>query len=195
MKVKICGVTNLSDAVMCEDMGADAVGFVHFPGRLRSIPLGLISEICSTMGPLTTKVLVCAPSGQDHAVELASSCGVDAIQLYTMSPEQLNDIRETGVKVLRVIRPDRSLALEFVDSVDALVFEGGEPGMGTPYDYSSIPVDCCPRAIIAGGLNPTNLSLAKALRPYALDVSSGVERSPGKKDPNMVSEFVRRCKE
>jgi phosphoribosylanthranilate isomerase len=195
VKVKICGVTNLSDAAMCEDMGADAVGFVHFPGRSRSIPLETISEICSTIGPMTAKVLVCAPSEQDRAVELASRCGVDALQLYTMRPAQLNEIRETGVKVMRAVRPDRALALEFVDSVDALVFESGEPGMGTPYDYSLIPVDCCPRAIIAGGLNPANLSLAKALHPYALDVSSGVERSPGKKDPQLVSEFVRRCKE
>lgn len=195
MKVKICGVTNVSDAAMCEDMGADAVGFVHFPGRSRSIPLETISDICSTLGPMTAKVLVCAPSEQGHAVELASRCGVDALQLYTMSPAQLDEIRETGVKVMRVIRPDRALAIEFVDSVDALVFESGEPGKGTPYDYSRIPVDCCPRAIIAGGLNLANLSLAKALHPYALDVSSGVERSPGKKDPQLVSEFVRRCKE
>jgi phosphoribosylanthranilate isomerase len=195
VKVKICGITNQSDAAMCEDMGADAVGFVHFPGRTRSIPVERISEICSTVGPMTAKVMVCAPADQDRAIELAVNSGVDALQLYTMNPAQLEEIRGIGVKVMRVIKPDRLLALEFADSTDALVFENGEPGTGSSYNYSSVPIDSCPRAIIAGGLNLANLASVKALHPYAVDVSSGVERSPGKKDPQMVSEFVRMCRE
>lgn len=195
MKVKICGVMSLSDAAMCEGMGADAVGFVHFPGRARSIPIERISEICSTIGPMTAKVMVCAPTDEDHAIELAGKSGVDALQLYTMNPAQLDRIRETGVKVMRVIKPDRALALEFADSTDALVFENGEPGTGSSYDYSIVPIDSCPRAIIAGGLSLANLASVKALHPYAVDVSSGVERSSGKKDPQLVSEFIRMCRE
>lgn len=195
MKVKICGITSLSDAAMCEDMGADALGFVHFQGRIRSIPIERISAICSTIGPMTAKVMVCAPADHNLAIGLADKCGVDGLQLYTMNPAQLDKIRETGVKVMRVIKPDRSLALEFADSTDALVFENGEPGTGSSYDYSSVPIDSCPRAIIAGGLNIANLASVKAMRPYAVDVSSGVESSPGKKDSQLVSEFVRMCRE
>jgi len=195
VKVKICGITSLSDAAMCEDIGVDAVGFVYLPGRTRSIPIERISDICSVIGPMTARVMICAPSGVDHAIELASKSRVDALQLYTLNPSQLDDIREAGVKVMRVIKPDRSMALEFADSTDALVFEKGEPGTGSSYDYSSVPIDSCPRAIIAGGLNLANLASAKALHPYAVDVSSGVERSPGKKDPQLVSEFVRMCRE
>jgi len=195
VKVKICGITNITDAALCEDAGADAVGFVHFPGRTRSIPIERIAEMCPSVGPMTAKVMVCAPSDGNHALELASKSGVDALQLYTLNPAQLDDIRDTGVKVLRVIKPDRLVAMEFANSTDALVFENGEPGTGSSYDYSSVPIDSCPRAIIAGGLNLANLASVKALHPYAVDVSSGVERSPGKKDSQLVSEFVRRCRE
>ncbi len=195
VKVKICGITNPTDAAMCEDLGADALGFVHVSGRTRSVPIERISGICSTIGPMTAKVMVCAPSDVDHALDLAGRSGVDALQLYSLSPAQLDEIRAVGVGVMRVIKPDRSLALEYAGSADALVFESGVPGTGSSYDYSSVPIDSCPRPIIAGGLTLDNIASVKALRPYAVDVSSGVERSPGKKDPQLVSEFVRRCRE
>lgn len=194
VKVKICGITNLSDAALCEDLGADALGFVHFPGRTRSISVEKVSEICSVIGPMTTKVLVCAPANQDEAIELAAKSNVNTLQLYSLNPVQMDEIRETGLKVMRVVKPERSLALEFAGSTDALVFENGEPGTGSSYDYSIVPIDSCQRAIIAGGLSLANLASAKALHPYAVDVSSGVERFPGKKDSELVSEFVKRCR-
>lgn len=195
MKVKICGLTNLEDAVMCEELGADALGFVHFPGRSRNLPLDKISEFSSGLGPLTTKVLVCAPASSSEALEMMDASGVDALQLYSLEPHELLELRAQGVRAFRVVPPEREEASRFSDAADALVFEGGTPGSGTSYDYSRVPVDCCRKAIIAGGLTPSNLHLAKILRPYALDVSSGVERTPGRKDSGLVSEFIRRCRE
>lgn len=195
MKVKICGITNLEDAAMCEDLGADALGFVHFPGRARSLSLREISEISSSVGPLTTKVLVCAPSTTGDAVQMLQESGVDALQLYTLGPAELLELRLLGARVFRVVPPEREKAKAFATSADALVFEGGTPGSGSAYDYSKAPVDCCERAIIAGGLKPSNVAVAKSLRPYGLDVSSGVERVRGRKDPELVAEFIRRCKE
>jgi phosphoribosylanthranilate isomerase len=194
MKVKICGITNLEDAATCEGLGADALGFVHFPGRMRSLPLDEIANICSSLGPMTTKVLVCSPTSAADALRMVALSKTDVVQLYTFGPETLNEVRQNGVKVIRAVSPTRSEAERFVGAADALLFEQGAPGTGTSYDYSQVPVDFCPRAIIAGGLDPGNLDRAKELRPYALDVSSGVERTPGRKDPDLVEKFIRRCR-
>ncbi|UCE81457.1 MAG: phosphoribosylanthranilate isomerase [Methanobacteriota archaeon] len=194
MKVKICGITNLADAQLCEDAGTDALGFVHFPNRRRSIPLEEIATICHAVGPMVTKVLVCAPRDAADALDMVERSSTDAIQLYSMDHASMNDIRDQGIKVIRAVRPVRSEALRFADAADALLFEEGVPGTGTSHDYSRIPVGCCSRAIIAGGLNIGNLDDAKRMEPYALDVSSGVESASGRKDPDLVSEFVRRCR-
>lgn len=195
MKVKICGITSAKDASMCEEKGADALGFVQFPGRKRSISLEAISDICSSLGPMTAKILVCAPRGPEDAMDMLERSGADIIQTYTLEPASLADMRRQGVRVFRAVSPIRSEAARFAPVTDALVFEDGMPGTGKAFDYSRVPVDACPRSIIAGGLNLENLEKAKAMRPYALDVSSGVESSPGRKDPLLVAEFIRRAKE
>lgn len=195
MKVKICGITSIEDAAMCEDLGADALGFVHFPGRSRSRSLSQIAEMCPSVGPMTSSLLICAPSSLTRALSMLDQSGADGLQLYTLEPEDMLQLRETGATVLRVVRPDRLEAAKFAPASDAIVFEDGRPGSGSAYDYSKIPVDSCPRAIIAGGLNVDNLHSAKLMRPYGLDVSSGVERVPGKKDRSLVEEFIRRSKE
>ncbi len=195
MKVKICGVTSLEDALTCESLGADALGFVHYPGRSRSLPLATISDICRSMGPFTTRVLVCAPSSASEAVSIFEKSGADALQIYTLAPDQLAEIRASGINILRAVKPSREEALRYSAYADALVFECGTPGTGSSYDYTAVPVECHRKSIIAGGLNIHNIDIAKSVNPYALDVSSGVESSQGKKDPILVQEFIRRCKE
>ena len=194
MKVKICGITNVEDAHMCEEAGADALGFVHFPGRRRSLPLDQIGSVGSTIGPMVTRVLVCSPHGTSDALDMAERSFATAIQVYSLDRDSLNEIRSHGVKVIRAVRPVRSEALRFADAADALLFEEGTPGTGMSHDYSRIPIGCCSRAIIAGGLNIDNLDEAKRMKPYALDVSSGVESASGRKDISLVSEFIRRCR-
>ena len=194
MKVKICGVTNSEDAMMCEALGADAIGFVHLRGRSRSVELKDVREMCSAVGPLTLKVLVCAPKDVHEALRMLEASGADALQLHSLEPGAVSEIRDSGVTVFRVIPPIPSEALRYAESADALVFEDGRPGTGCTYDYAKVPTSLCRRAIIAGGLNPENLELAKAVRPYGLDVSSGVESSPGRKDSFLVSSFIRRAK-
>lgn len=195
MKVKICGITSLKDAKMCVELGADMVGFVHVPRRNRSMTSEKIFEICSSLGSTVTKVLVCAPYDFDDALHLMGSSGADVIQTFTLESNDLIKLRDMGVKVYRVVPPDRSEATKYSEAADALVFENGRPGTGSSYDYSMVPIDVCKRAIIAGGLTVENLDFAKILGPYALDVSSGVESSPGRKDPGLVAEFIRRCHE
>ena len=194
MKVKICGITSIEDACLCDDLGADALGFVHVPGRMRTLPLVRIREICSSIGPMSVKVLVCAPDDVASARDMFDAAGVDVLQLHSLGPEELSELRSEGIRVIRSVPPVRQEAERYAHSADALLFEGGSPGTGSSYDYSEVPLDVCGRGIIAGGLTPSNLHEAKALGPYALDVSSGVEAVPGRKDPSLVEEFVRRCR-
>lgn len=195
MKVKICGITDIEDAAMCEEEGADALGFVHFIGKSRSLPLSEIERIIDSTGPMTVKVLVCDPKSAKEASEFAMLSGADVLQVYSLQPEELQEFRNSGGKVIRAVKPSRVEAERFAGCAEALLFEMGEPGTGKSYDYSTVPTDCCRKAIIAGGLRIDNLDQAKAKRPYALDVSSGVESVPGRKDRKIVREFIRRCKE
>ncbi len=195
MKVKICGVMSAEDAAMCETLGADALGFVHFPGKKRHLPLEKIAEIVDSLGPLTASVVVCAPKSVTEAVDFVKRSHADIIQSYSLSPEDLKCLSDQGESVIRAVPPVRSYASRYSEVVDALLFESGSPGTGTTYDYSDIPIDCCPKTIIGGGLKPDNVQKVKALQPYALDVSSGVESTPCKKDPALVAEFIRRCRE
>ena len=194
MKVKICGITSGEDAAMCEDLGADALGFVCVPGRSRSRPLSEISDMCSSLGPITAKVLVCNPDSVDSALSMLARSGADVLQLYSLNPEELAELREQGARIMRVVRPSDTDCARFAANSDALVFEEGVPGTGSSYDYSIIPQELRDRAFIAGGLNPDNVHLAKAVKPYGVDVSSGVELILGKKDPGRVEAFIRRCR-
>ena len=194
MKVKICGVTNIEDAAMCEDLGADALGFVHVEGRGRSRPLDEISEMCGSLGPMTAKVLVCIPKDVRDAERMFAESGADMLQVHSLGPGDLDILRQGGISVIRAVAPDRAEAAAYSGHADILLFESAEPGTGSSYDYRTVPVDSCERCMIAGGLSLENMDGALRMRPYALDVSSGVERSPGMKDRGLVSEFIRRCK-
>ncbi len=193
MRVKICGITTLEDANICEELGADALGFVHYPGRGRSLPLMEIRDICSTLGPFITRVLICHPKGPNEALQMLERSGADVIQTYSLSPVFLSRLRENGIRVIRAVRPDIDEVRKYAECVDALVFEAGVPGTGHYYDHSTIPINSCRRAIVAGGLSLSNIDQVKELRPYGVDVSSGVESSPGIKDPELVNDLIRRC--
>jgi phosphoribosylanthranilate isomerase len=194
LKVKICGITNAEDAWMCESFDPDALGFVHYPSKARSLPLKDIRDITSTIGPFTKTVLVCLPGSVDAAVKMVEDAGVDVIQLYTFGRSEIEKIKACGIPVIRAVKPLEKEIQEFFDVADALLFDGPVPGSGLSHDYRSIPIKSCRRAIIAGGLNLDNLHVVKSLKPYGVDVSSGVERTIGKKDPQLVSEFIRRCR-
>ncbi|MEW5748781.1 MAG: phosphoribosylanthranilate isomerase [Candidatus Thermoplasmatota archaeon] len=194
MKVKVCGITSLEDAAMCEELGADAIGFVHVSGRKRSRALDEISDMCGSLGPMTTKILVCRPRDHHEAERMFAASGADVLQLHSLEPMSLDALRLDGIPVIRAVLPSPAAASKYAPHANILLFEKSSPGTGSSYDYSTVPVKSCERCIIAGGLNSRNVGEALRMRPYALDVSSGVESSFGRKDPELVSEFIRRCK-
>ena len=204
VRIKICGITNLEDAVFCEQVGADAIGFVHKEGSKRYIQLERIKEIVKKLGPFITTVLVCAPKTAEEAMKMVEESGAECIQLYSLKLDEIKEIKKSGVKVIRVVGIDVNKnecvesPYEYVKVCDAVLFDsvmnGKAGGLGKGYNLSAIP-KIKGKIIVAGGLNPENVSEALKLKPYAVDVCSGVEKEYGKKDYELVEKFVERVKE
>ncbi len=210
-RVQVCGVTSVHDALMCESAGVDAVGLVLIKGRSRSINAEKVKEIVKHLGPLTTSVAIVHNEDIDTISDLVNKTDVDALQLYLSNALDIENLKENGSKIISVILVDSRTGelgygpetfREIVEVSDLVVFEptrnGIYGGMGIEYDYEALLHDYCgfcDRFSIAGGLTPYNVEKALKLRPYSVDVSSGVESSIGKKDPTLVQQFIQKCKQ
>jgi phosphoribosylanthranilate isomerase len=186
VRVKICGITTVDDAVLAESLGADAIGVVVCSDSPRSVPLSRAHEIFSSLGPFTTCVAVThTRSGEDIGKILETA--PDAIQV------SFPHVVPPPTRVIRVVGPG-----DPVPEDCAAVNIDGSHGHGVPYDpgyavaivqSSRVPV------ILAGGLTPDTVRRAVLeIRPYAVDVASGVESSPGIKDPERLRAFIRECR-
>jgi phosphoribosylanthranilate isomerase len=180
--VKICGITRPEDAGYAEACGADAVGVVMFSASPREVTPAGAEKIFAAVGPFCTKVAVTHTTLAENLSQILE-IKPDAVQISHGFP------RVSGVKVLRVIAPGDSLRKD----CDALVIDGSR-GNAIPFDpayalemvqRSTVPV------ILAGGLTPHSVRRAvKMIQPYAVDVSSGVERAPGIKDWERIRSFI-----
>jgi len=190
MRVKICGITRPEDARFAEEAGADAIGVVVFSGDVsrRSVSVGRAKEIFSAVGPFTTTVAVTHTGSQDDLDQIIAM-RPDAIQISF--PFQFSE--DPGVRVIRVVGRGEPLP----EDCDAVIVDDSHGG-GRPFDAgyaqdtvqrSKVPV------ILAGGLTPENVAEAvRRVRPYAADVASGVELSPGIKDKEKVRAFIAACR-
>lgn len=207
-RVQICGVTSLDDAITCERIGTDAIGFVNVEGRRRSLSLEEIRDIIASLGPLVSSSLIAFPKNADEIIRNASYVNADIVQIYTLNVSKIEKIREQGFKVVRSVSVDIDNGIEFsIEELkdfshvcDVILFEpskhGKTGGIGLEYDYKKLLspyLNYCKRFNIAGGLTPGNVNKALLLKPYAVHVSSGVESIFGIKDQRKVEEFIRRC--
>jgi len=185
VRVKICGITRAGDARQAEEAGADAIGVILFSDSPRCVAPGRAREIFSSVGPFVTTVAVThTKSRKELSRVLALRPG--AIQIshpfdFPVKPPS---------KILRVAGPGTPLPAD----ADALVVDESR-GTGTTYDPGfarALVRDSPVPVILAGGLTPGNVAEAvRDVRPYAVDVASGVEVRPGIKDPSLVTAFVR----
>jgi phosphoribosylanthranilate isomerase len=189
VRVKICGITEVEEARQAEGAGADAIGVILFSDSPRCVDMERAGEIFSSVGPFTTTVAVTHTTSRK-----------DLNRILALRPAAIQISHTFGfptkprVKVLRVVRPGTTLP----GDADALVVDQSM-GTGTPYDpsfarelvrNSPVPV------ILAGGLAPENVAEAiRSVRPYAVDVASGVEVRPGVKDPSRVTAFIQAAQE
>ena len=202
MFVKICGITNKEDAKTAVRCGASALGFVFCssprrvtPEKVRTIREGLPAHV-RTVGVFTDEPV--------HLVrEVAAFCGLDMIQLHGGPPP--GTCRAVGRPCIRAFRVRDETSLDSIEdfrgAVHAVLLDAWDPewagGTGRVFDWSLVPrvKDLGLPVILAGGLTPKNVGPAvDRVRPYGVDVSSGVERSPGLKDPDLVRCFVDRAR-
>lgn len=195
VRIKVCGVTRPQDAAVAEAAGVDAVGVVFAPGSRRRVGIAQAAEVVAGLGAFVTRVGVFVSPSPDEVEAAVAALRLHAVQLHgAADPGWLTDLR-TRIAVVRAVawRPGldpRSLA---ADGRDLLLVDGPRAGSGQPFDWDAAAgLRRLDRWVLAGGLDPANVGEAiERLRPWAVDVASGVEAAPGIKDPARIAAFVR----
>ena len=193
MFVKICGITNESDALMATAMGTDAVGFIFAPSS-RQIAPAQARDIARRIPPEILTVGVFRDEAPQRVVELVNAAGLRGAQLHGHeTPAEAKWIRQRVPFVVKAFGVGDPLLDKAADyPVDAVLLDAAEPGSGQVFDWSlaeALPVGT--RLILAGGLGPDNVAEAVArVRPWGVDVASGVESSPGRKDVRLTRRFI-----
>lgn len=192
--MKICGVTHADDARAAEAAGADAVGLNFAPISRRRVTPSAAADIADALGPFVRRVGVFVDAGEEEILDAVAAARLDAVQLHGAEPAELAARLRPRLQVVRAVRfePDSTPAAWAGDPSDALLLDGVSPGSGTPFSWDAARAwRDHPRLILAGGLTPENVGAAiAALRPYAVDVASGVEGAPGRKDAARMRAFV-----
>jgi len=201
VKVKICGITNLADGLAAVEAGADALGFVFFDLSPRRVAVEAAAGVMRRLPPFVIKVGVFVNAPEELVVRAARECGLNLLQFHgDESPEYCLGFGLMSMKAFRV-RDEASLEAARNYPTDAWLFDAcvpGKPG-GTGetfnWDLALQARDWGRPVFLAGGLTPENVAEAvRRARPYAVDVSSGVEVAPGKKDHARVRAFIQAAK-
>ena len=196
-RVKVCGITNSEDAFCAVQLGASALGFVFYEKSPRFIAFSEAREIIRQIPPFVTKVGVFVNAEADYLRKAKDVAGFDFYQFHgDETPEFCAAFGENYIKAIRVKNAESLSAVELYDT-DAFLFDTYSPDAygGTGENFSW---DVLSRrklegkfVILSGGLNPANVREAiRAVDPYAVDVSSGVESSPGIKDHTKLERFM-----
>lgn len=201
VRVKICGITNRDDALHAAACGADALGFVFYPASPRCVTPAAVEAITAELPPFVTRVGLFVNESPARIRAIVARCGLDAVQLHGDEPPQ--DCLLAPLRVVKGVRPAAGAQLGDWDSyqVSALLVDAAVPGVyggtGERADWNlAARLAARRRVILAGGLKVENVADAiRAVRPYGVDVASGVEREPGKKNPDKVAAFIRAARE
>jgi phosphoribosylanthranilate isomerase len=187
IKVKICGVTSVDDARMAAEMGASAVGLVFWPQSPRAVGIEQAKRIVAALPPFVSAVGVFV--NQPEAADIAREVGLSAVQLHGDEPP--DTYRSLPVRVIKAVAVTGNGSGDLVAAIPAsatVLLDAHDPvkrgGTGRAIDWTVAAAVARRRPIIlSGGLNADNVvGAVEAVRPYAIDVSSGVESAPGRKD-------------
>ncbi len=198
--IKICGITNAADARLASSMGANAIGFIFYRGSERYIAPDEAAGIIKTLPEHITKVGLFVHESMKTVREISHATGLSAVQLIgDYAPDDLFGFETSIIKVFRVGNAfDPASVRPFV--VDAYLLDthkqGRYGGTGESFDWNiAVKVKEYGKVILSGGLNPDNIEEAiRFVRPYGVDVSSGVESRPGKKHPDRLRDFIARAR-
>lgn len=198
-RIKVCGIKDHETAQVAAQAGADTVGFIFVEGSPRYIEPSDAVGIMMNLPPLVSAVGVTQDLSVDEFCDLEEVCPTPVSQLHGREDEKT--VRACGPGVIKAFKYEEiSIASQLkkwgaVDEVDAVLIDGGDGGEGTALDWDALSAHLkgfTKPVFLAGGLNPQNVGEAIAkVRPYAVDVSSGVESAPGVKDHDKIRAFVR----
>jgi phosphoribosylanthranilate isomerase len=201
VKVKICGLTSLPDAKSAVEAGADILGFVFWDQSPRRISLAAAAEVMAGLPPEVVKAGVFVNASPDEVFQAIHACNLNILQFHGDEPPGY--CLQFGLMTVKAFRVRDASSLERLKDypTDAWLldaYSAGKPG-GTGEHFNwDLAVLASQRGrpiMLAGGLTPENVAVAvRKVRPFAVDVSSGVESSPGKKDPAKIRAFISAAK-
>jgi phosphoribosylanthranilate isomerase len=188
VKVKICGITNYRDAAAAADMGADLLGFNFYPKSPRFVTPQEAAQIINKLPAFIHVAGVFVNASLDHIKDVIGECNLDWVQLHgDESPKFCDSLRSLNVRTMKAIRVKSQTDIEKAERffTDALLLDAFDPkkygGTGLKFDWNIIG-HINKRVFLAGGINPDNVEAAIELGVYGIDVCSGIEARPGKKD-------------
>jgi phosphoribosylanthranilate isomerase len=197
MRIKICGITRYEDARVAAGLGVDALGFIFSSQSPRYISPANAAEIIRRLPPFVSKVGVFVDEDPQRLLEVIRISGIDTVQLHGSEPPQY--CASVPLPVIKVfpVREDFSVNVFSAYKTAGYLLDTWDPelkgGSGRRFDWSAAVAACgvSDTVILSGGLGPSNIQEAiDTVRPYAVDVNSGVEISPGIKNPYKMREVV-----
>jgi len=197
VRVKICGITRVEDGVAAARLGADAVGLVFYPKSPRAVDSTSAARIASALPPFVTVVGLFVNAGEEAVRSVLGVVPLDLLQFHGDETQAYCErFAVPYVKAVRVREAeDVPAAARSHPRARGLLLDAHEPGKwggtGRTFDWSLAPGAAGLPLVLAGGLAPHNVARAvRAVRPFAVDVSGGVEDAPGKKDPALIEAFI-----
>ena len=197
VQVKVCGITRSEDALAAVQCGVHAIGLLFWSGSKRAVSLEQARIICDVIPPFVSVVGLFVDPEEKEVAEALASVPLNVLQMHgSESPAFCEQWQVPYIKALKV-QPDVDLIGQAALHREARGFlldsvhDGQFGGTGRQFDWGLVPEDFARPLILAGGLNPATVGEAiSRLRPSAVDVSSGVEVSPGGKDPEKIRQFM-----
>jgi len=196
-KVKICGITSVTDGLAAAEAGADMIGLMFYDGSPRHVTLAQAAEIVRILPPFVLRVGVFVNPAEAHVMEAIAACGLNLLQFH--GDEDSDFCTQFGVMSLKAVRVQNAESLKTlaIFHTDAFLLDAyskaGFGGTGEKFNWDlAVEAQKFGKPIfLAGGLTPENVADAvRQVRPFAVDVSSGVESAPGKKDAAKVRAFI-----
>ncbi len=197
-RVKICGITRVEDAINATQHGADAIGLVFYGPSPRSIDVTTAARIVASLPPFVSAVGLFVNASAAEISHVLSSVKLHVLQFH--GDESPSDCRQYGLPYIKAVsvKDDTNLlqyALDYADAQGLLLdthVDGQRGGTGQVFDWTRVPANLSLPVVLAGGLNADNVGTAiRQVRPYAVDVSGGVEATKGIKDAAKIAAFMR----
>ncbi|MFZ5946792.1 MAG: phosphoribosylanthranilate isomerase [Stygiobacter sp.] len=197
MKVKICGITNIEDALYAVECGADALGFVFYKNSKRYIKPEKAKEIISQLPPFVFSVGVFVNENPEKVNMIASETKLNAVQLH--GDEDLTYLAKINYPIIKAFGVNENFDWNVLSKYECNIlldtYSNNYGGSGEKFDWNLIPNEIRNRIILSGGIDVNSLSMiVNEIKPAAIDLSSSLEQMPGKKDHNKIKIFFEEFK-